>query len=341
MYTKESFCNHILKKKYETVKEIVLVKPYITFSIPKKNGNRIIHYLENNSELALLQKNLQKNFLAKQPLPVCVKGFRKNESYNSFLYPHIGAKYYLRIDIKNFFPSIKSHIIKREMGNIINIDSKDNIDDLLDLICQIVTLDNCLPQGAYTSPTISNLVMARVDQRILKYCQALDIKYTRYADDLLFSSTDFNFKDKDWFLKKIKHIISSNELKLNYTKLKYSEKEMVLNGYVISENGIRLSRKKLHDIRKVLSFVKTNYPIIKASGTDSFLSNLNKLDLKYRNLGTHSFTNIFKVIQYMNGNRAFLISFINNDYENCGSQKEIRKLINKIEILILKLSKAL
>ena len=72
--------------------------------------------MEKNSELALLQKNLQKNFLAKQPLPVCVKGFRKNESYNSFLYPHIGAKYYLRIDIKNFFPSIKSHIINNKFN---------------------------------------------------------------------------------------------------------------------------------------------------------------------------------------------------------------------------------
>lgn len=250
---------------------------------------------------------------------------------------HIGAEFFLRIDIASFFPSISDSCIKNELSNLLTCDSDDGKDKLLDLICDIVTLEDKLPQGACTSPTVSNLVMARIDQRITKYCQVFNIRYTRYADDLLFSSRIFNFAEKKWFIKKIKYILSSQKLKLNYSKIKFGQKELVLNGYVISDREIRLSRNRLSDIRRIVKFSKENHHLIDQFGPEKFILEANKLPLKYRNLNVYPFGTVFQFVQYMCGYRAFLISMTNNNYTLTPFQKELQRLIRRIETQITRL----
>ena len=118
------------------------------------------------------------NLLNRIYLPTCVKGFRKGESYKSFLTPHIGSQYFLRIDIKDFFPSISEELIKAELEKYISFSSKEEAVAIIELIADIVTYNGTLPQGASTSPAVSNIVLARIDQRILKYCQVFGITYT-------------------------------------------------------------------------------------------------------------------------------------------------------------------
>lgn len=331
MFTVDSFCNYIWGKNYSKISIPVSKTEYKTFVIPKKNGTRRINYLKRESELWNLQYKLLSSFLEKQPLPVCVKGFRKGESYKSFLSDHIGANFFLRIDISSFFPSIGVDWIRETFAEILLVQSDEEKTKLVDLLCDIVSLNDSLPQGACTSPTVSNLVMARLDQRITKYCQVFDISYTRYADDLLFSSKSFNFRNKKWFLKKIRYILNTKHLYLNYSKLKYGEHEICLNGYVIFKEGLRLSRNRLSDIRHVVSFSKNNHCIIKSQGTEVFLKKANLLVLKYRNLQLYPFKTFFQFIQYLCGYRAFLISIIDNDMRDCYFQKELQKLIRKIE----------
>ena len=246
-------------------------------------------------------------------------------------------RFFLRIDIASFFPSISDSCIKNELSNLLTCDSDDGKDKLLDLICDIVTLEDKLPQGACTSPTVSNLVMARIDQRITKYCQVFNIRYTRYADDLLFSSRIFNFAEKKWFIKKIKYILSSQKLKLNYSKIKFGQKELVLNGYVISDREIRLSRNRLSDIRRIVKFSKENHHLIDQFGPEKFILEANKLPLKYRNLNVYPFGTVFQFVQYMCGYRAFLISMTNNNYTLTPFQKELQRLIRRIEAQITRL----
>ena len=108
MFTIESFCNSIWETSCSRVLQGVSKGDYKEFALAKKGGTRTINYLEKDSKLWGLQQRLLINFLDKQDLPVCVKGFRKGESYYSFLSEHIGAKYYLRVDIESFFPQIAS-----------------------------------------------------------------------------------------------------------------------------------------------------------------------------------------------------------------------------------------
>ena len=186
--------------------------------------------------------------------PECVFGFRKERSYFDFLVPHISKqskRYYLRMDISNFFESIQLSDVKESFRYYLdkNIDEEDK-DEICEYFIKIVSYKDKIVQGAITSPAISNLVFRSLDIRITKYCQRFGITYTRYADDLLFSCNRkiiFSYG----FQKCIQAILSDKGFTLNLDKtLKYKD-EISLNGYVIGEN-IRLSRKKVSKLNKVL-----------------------------------------------------------------------------------------
>lgn len=338
MFTIESFCNLVWKTSYSKVLQKVSKSDYMEFSLPKKGGTRTINYLKRESELWELQHQLLCNFLIKQNLPICVKGFRKGESYKTFLSEHIGAKYFLRVDISSFFPSITEAHIKDALSSLLLCNSSDDEDKLLNLICDITTLNGVLPQGACTSPAVSNIVMARLDQRITKYCQVFDVRYTRYADDLLFSSRSLNFSEKKWFLKKVKFILSSQSFRLNYSKIKYGNEKLVLNGYIISNDGICLSRRRLSDIRHVVSFAKSKNEVLEKNGAERFLELANGLPLRYRDLNSSPFKSVFQFVQFLCGYRAFLISMIDLNYQSTPFQKELQRLIKRIERQIIRYS---
>lgn len=335
MYNIESFCNSVWNTSYYKVSQKITKNDYKEFRIPKKDGMRTINYLEKSSPLCEIQQQLLLNYLCKQKLPVCVKGFRSGESYRTFLSEHIGAEFFLRIDIASFFPSINESLIINEFSNLLVCESDDEKAKILDLLCEIVTLDGKLPQGACTSPAVSNIVMARVDQRITKYCQVFNIRYTRYADDLLFSSRDFNFAEKKWFIKKIKYILASQQLRLNYSKIKLGIKELVLNGYIVSSNEIRLSRNRLSDIRHSVAFAKKS-SLLSAGGTTAFLAAANGLPLKHRDLSRFPFATVFQFVQYLCGYRSFLISMVDNS-SSSAFQKDLKKLIRRTEQAIDKI----
>ena len=111
--------------------------------------------------------------------------------------------------------------------------------------------------------------------------------------------------------------------------MKLGNEEISLNGYIISKHEIRLSRKRLLDIIHILKFSRENHELARIN-VEQFLLEANKLELYYRNLKTHQYKTLFQFVQYLCGYRAYLISFINNDYET-RFQKELIKIINKIE----------
>lgn len=331
--TTESFCNMVWDLSYSKVLKSISKSDYKEFVIPKKNGVRKINYLPKTSMFFSVQKGLAR-YLEKQEYPTCVKGFRKGENYLSYLEPHVGAKCFLRVDIKDFFPSITVDIIKKELLNHLSFDSENDKKQILDLVSNIATLNDTVPQGAPCSPIISNFIMVRIDQRISKYCQTLGICYTRYADDLLFSSTGFNFKDKKWFLKKIKYILLSKQFKVNYSKIKYGDKEISLNGYVVSNDGIRLSRERIFDVRKTIAYSKKNYRMAK-NNPEVFLQGANTIELRHRDLTLFPYKTIYQFVQFLCGYRAYLLSFLNYDITPLFAKKVV-KLVNNIEEQIKK-----
>ncbi len=272
IYDYQYFLNVIVRDRQEDIESLIRNRDslYESFEIPKKNGMREIHTPVKNSDgmkLIRVQKSLYQNFLCKLPVATPAHGFVRGKNYQTFLEPHLGNSFFMRLDIENFFPSFSLELIDTVLQEHIE-DDVARFD-----VIQLCTLHDELPQGICTSPVLSNVLFRRVDQRILKYCQAIEegrrrnndselkqgermvICYTRYADDMLFSSNCFNFEENLNFLRMIRRILKENGFLINKQKTVMGRERVVLNGYVL-DHKLHLSRKKLQNIRRILYFFR-------------------------------------------------------------------------------------
>ncbi len=333
--SKEYLIENIIKHEENRIITAMLnnIAFYEEVKIPKKRGVRTVYNIERSSELYDMQKNLQRNFLAKVELPVCVKGFCKDTSYGDFLKEHTNKKYYMRMDIKDFFSSIKEAQIQESLKDIVKTQ------DAMKIIIKLCTYEGYLPQGAVTSPTLSNIVFRRIDQRILKYCQKFNITYTRYADDLLFSSNKIDFRNNKWFYKKIKYILQENGFKSNYSKRHIEQDKICLGGFVVKEE-INLSRNKLKNINKILYYFKdkskdSKYCIDKNLINDNCLSGINKMNITDSKGKKRWLTTVPELINYLCGYRSFLIGIVNsNEDTNSKKMKNLKSKIKNIEKVV-------
>lgn len=328
IYKSSFFYNNVLFYDKQIFKSLVSEKRshYYEKNIPKKRGLRTLNCL-NPGDLKDIQNNLKRNFLNLIPIPNYVYGFVEGGSYQNYLLPHKEKKWYLRIDIKDFFDSIRISDLEDCFGYYFKVEEKDRAELLKDLV-EIVTLNNKVPQGAITSPIISNIVFRQLDIRIFEYCRKHKVTYSRYADDMLFSSNE-EYVSKPHFTKMIVKILSSKGFKLNSSKLRKSQNSISLNGFVVSEN-IRFSRNKRKDINKVI-YIFNSLP--KPFEKNMFLTHLNQENFVYRKkVGDSYFPNNESLINYLAGYRSFLISWLPKETEK--RDETIVKLINKIEFII-------
>ena len=120
----------------------------------------------------------------------CCHGYRPGRSSRSNAQPHCGATWVQKADIQDFFASSSPDMVK-QLFESLGLNSAS-----AELLADLTTVDDGLPLGAPSSPVISNLLLASADESILKLCDARNISYTRYADDLTFSSSaDFDVLD--------------------------------------------------------------------------------------------------------------------------------------------------
>lgn len=329
---------------------------YCEFQIPKKNGMRQIQGIDkgNGKQFKELQQKFYRKVLLKQPVAAPAKGFLKGESYLSFLECHVGSKYYLRVDVRDFFGSFQEDMIKDSIGRFIEDKEAQEI------AFELCTVEGKLPQGAVTSPALSNIIFARLDQRILKYCQVIEaqqrerylnekswrnasLHYTRYADDMLFSSDFFDFREKLFFFHMISRILGEYGFQINREKTIMTEKEISLNGYVVGSD-IRLSRKKTADLRRILYFFKDDsaerYQLDKKKLDDpvKLVKEINQF-LSKTSGNTRKFSNIHRLIWYLGGCRSWIISVLRSE-ENVGNEvRNMKKLVRRTELLLDELSK--
>ncbi len=290
---------------------------YRVYSKQKKDGTRTIHAIKSDSGLYVLQQRLQHEFLKNIYLPDTVCGFREHYSYIDFLIPHISEekdRNFLRLDIKDFFGSIRIDDLKEALKYYINggIENADQ-DKILDKMIEIVTVDQKVVQGAVTSPMLSNLVFRQLDIRIERYCSKFNIKYTRYADDMLFSGRTSYIHSRK-FMAAIAVIIESRGFSLNYSKTLRAEREISLNGFVIG-SGLRVSRKKLYKLNKILYQLSS--------------SDFGGFDSDYE---------LYHARNQLAGYRSFLLQVLHTDESETRKYK-IKNKIDHIEALMKKYCK--
>jgi retron-type reverse transcriptase len=163
---------------------MVIDEMYYTFYIKKRSEAKKRRIDSPNKELKAIQRLIYRNILQKVTLPDCIHGFRRNHNIRSNAIMHCGKKYIYVLDIKDFFPSITFGQV-RDMFTGLGIPGNQ-----VEILSRLCTYKEILPQGAVTSPAISNIVFSPIDIDLLKLCWGKDVHYSRYADDLSFSGND-------------------------------------------------------------------------------------------------------------------------------------------------------
>jgi len=215
---------------------------YVSFSIPKKNGTlRLIHC--PNKEMKAVQAWILRNILEKIILPDPAMGFREKRGIRENALAHKGNQYFLSLDVDDFFPSIgysKVYNIFKMMGYNLHV---------AHLLTSLCTCNAVLPQGGVTSPMISNIVCIHLDKRIAGYVGKHNVTYTRYADDLTFSSLSFMRLLR--IKKFIERILSEEGFNLNKEKTRFMGKRVrrEVTGLVLGENTVGVGRQKKRILR--------------------------------------------------------------------------------------------
>jgi RNA-directed DNA polymerase len=231
---------------------------YYNFSIPKKKGGKR-EILAPNSELMSLQRNfidlVQHKCL--KVLPKMVYGFvpayksdRRSIIANARL--HIGKKHLLNIDIKNFFPSISiDQVYKVFRGSPFRY--SENLSSALALLC---CYQGALPVGAPSSPMLSNLFMIQLDKQISFLAESKGIVYSRYADDLSFSSDQRIEVD---FVEEIRVLLRGYHLELNDKKIHFASSHQCqrVTGIKVNQR-LNIDRSYLRELRAILFNIQKN-----------------------------------------------------------------------------------
>ncbi len=157
---------------------------YETFEIPKKaGGTRTI--TSPSRTLKFIQRRLADILInVYKPKPV-VYGFVSGKNIVDNAHRHKKKSWVLNIDLEGFFPSINFGRVRGMfMGKPYNLP-----DSVATILAQICCFKNQLPQGAPTSPIISNMICAKMDSELQDLAWNCRCFYTRYADDITFSTT--------------------------------------------------------------------------------------------------------------------------------------------------------
>lgn len=240
------------------------VSHYVRFKIPKKTGGeRLIS--APMSRLKSTQHWILQNILEKVSLHEAAHGFVSQKSIVSNATPHLKSEVVVNLDMKDFFPTITQERVK---GVFRKLGYSHNIATTLSLICTepategveldgetwyIATGERHLPQGAPTSPALTNILCRRLDNRLKGLADKLGFIYTRYADDMTFSGKKEGIKNVNTLLKAVNQIVTDEGLTVHPDKTKVMRKgtRQEVTGITVNETP-SVCRKKLKQFRALL-----------------------------------------------------------------------------------------
>jgi RNA-directed DNA polymerase len=173
-YDQQELCRR-LEIDFEKLDTINIA--YQQYKIPKRSGG-FRQIAAPDPDLKQIQKTILRRLLDKLAVHPHVTGFQKGHSIVTNANVHVGSAVVVRMDIKDFFPRTSAKRVQKYF-QAIGWDKK-----AANLLCKLCTHQNGLPQGAPTSPRLSNLVNFQMDARLAGLAQKIGAAYSRYADDL-------------------------------------------------------------------------------------------------------------------------------------------------------------
>lgn len=217
---------------------------YQRYKIPKRSGG-FREIMAPVPPLKEIQRKILRRVLSRLKSHPHARAYEKNHSIVTHALPHVRKRVVLQLDLEDFFTSTREDRIAQYFRKI---GWNKEASAALTRIC---TYRGGLPQGAPTSPRLSNLVNYRMDERLTQLGKHFHAAYTRYADDIAFSSNDL--ASPHAFLRVTKLILEDEGYRMHEDKklrIRRSHQRQLVTGLVVNEK-IALPRDKRRWLRSV------------------------------------------------------------------------------------------
>ncbi len=252
---------------------------YVYFEIPKRSGGMRLLSAPHEA-LAKAQQWILHNVLDKLPVEDEAHGFVKGRSTVTNARAHLGQGIVVNLDLSDFFPTIS---FGRVRGLFESIGYSPAVATIFALLCTepprrkvvydgtpywVAVGERGLPQGACTSPAISNLIARKLDRRLTGMTRKMGWAYTRYADDLTFSAASEvvddgkggskkGRKDLGILLARVRHIVQEEGFAINPKKgrVQHAGGRQEVTGIVVNDK-LAMPREEVRKLRAILHAAK-------------------------------------------------------------------------------------
>ena len=228
-FSKQEFTSYVKTAPYR----------YKTYPIAKRSGGTR-EISQPSKDLKVIQRFVLAEFLEKKfKYHECATAYRHGKNISDNARPHLSNSYLLKMDFKDFFPSIRSSDFVRYLQEMRLIDSEFEAEALAMLFFKQTHDGLRLSIGSPGSPSISNALLMPFDDRVQKATSMKGISYTRYSDDLTFSTSSRDV------LFELPSVIDEILSTLAYPKLEINREKTVFSSRKFNRHitGITISNE--------------------------------------------------------------------------------------------------
>jgi retron-type reverse transcriptase len=242
---------------------------YISFTVPKRSGGART-LCAPHRKLAAAQQWILRTILDRLPVDATAQGFIAGRSILTNARQHAGRAVVVNMDLEAFFPSIT---VPRVRSVFQRLGYSPAVASILALLCtecprrpvvydgktyHVATGPRGLPQGACTSPALSNQVARRLDRRLGGLAAKLDLTYTRYADDLTFSGNGTLHERVGYLMARVRHLAEAERFTVNDKKSRVLRRNTAqsVTGLVVNDRP-GVPRVEVRRVRAILHRART------------------------------------------------------------------------------------
>jgi RNA-directed DNA polymerase len=231
------------------------VPEYQPRQIPKRSGGKRLLFIPDE-KLKALQRRILRRLLKRLRCHSAARGFQPGESIATNALPHAGQAVVVRLDLHDFFPTTSEC---RVWAYFRRIGWNRPAARLLTRLC---THEGGLPQGAPTSPRLSNLVNFLLDRRIAAMADKLGARYTRYADDITVSFAEDDRRKIRYLIRFVRRVAREEGYRVHGRKklrVRRQHQQQRVTGLVVNA-GVHLPRRTRRWLRAVEHHLRTGRP---------------------------------------------------------------------------------
>jgi RNA-directed DNA polymerase len=233
---------------------------YVTFAIPKRSGGKRL-IMAPKRRLKAIQRSLLELLVEKLPVSEHAHAFRRGRGIRSGAEPHVGKRFVLKLDLRDFFPSVTftrvrglliaygySYPVATTLAVLFTEAERQPVEVDGQVFHVPVGLRHCI-QGAPTSPGLCNALVLRLDHRLAGLAKKHALGYTRYADDLTFSG-DVDRAIMQRIRSAVERIVGEEGFTVNSekTRLTGAGGRQTVTGVVVNQT-LGLSRQERRRLR--------------------------------------------------------------------------------------------